>query len=242
MKQVFLMTFVGLAVLARVSNLYAQDDDEKFRLSVDVASGFVWRGFSLNTSPVVQPTITFTQGRFSIGAWATTPFNSGEYQEIDVFASYQITQSLSISITDYFDYTSFFWGKDYFNYKKNETFHAFDLQLMHCGSEDYPFKAMISTIIGGDDLNDEGKSNFSTYFELGYGNTTKRGINWEVFTGFVPMKSYFYEITDASIVNIGFGVSKSLEITPTYSLPLSFSFSINPAYRSVYFVAKITLL
>jgi len=106
---------------------------------------------------------------------------------------------------------------------------------------------MISTIIAGDDLKNEWnsdgkrKNNFSTYIELGYGNTCK-GIDWEIFAGMVPMASEnFYGITGASVINLGLGLSKSFEITPTYSLPLSIKFTVNPTMETVFLSAAITL-
>ena len=246
MKRIFLMIFISFAALSASGDLFAQDndDDGKLSLTVDAASGFVWRGLSNNSTPVIQPAITFTQGKFSIGTWASTPFVPGDYQEIDIFASYQITPALSIAISDYYD-CGWNWDNDrYFNYKKEETMHSFDLQLIYNGDENFPLKATLSTIIGGSDLKTKDgkrKQNFSTYFELGYASTTRSGLDWEIFAGAVPMESEFYDIDGAAVVNIGLGVSKNFEITPTYSLPLSLKFSVNPAHRAAFLVASIAL-
>ena len=248
MKRIFFVICIVLTVLSVGNNLFAQSESgengEKISLTVDVASGFVWRGLTLNTSPVVQPGITYSPGKFSVGAWASTPFTPGEYHEFDIFASFQLTPSLSIGLTDYYVYGFNSWNPNsFFNYKKEETYHSLDLQLIYEGSENFPLKAMISTIIGGDDLifkDGKMKKNFSTYFELGYGSTTQ-SFDWEIFAGFVPMESDFYGIDDAAIINLGFGVTKSFVITPKYSLPLSFKLSVNPAYESVFLVASIAL-
>ena len=242
MNRLFLLICAGLTMFAMTGNVLGQeegtDGDEKLSLSVDVASGFVWRGLILNTSPVVQPSLTFTAGRFSIGTWASTPFVSYEYQELDIFANFQITPFLSIGITDYFNNS---WGAlSYFKYDKEDTGHAFDFQLMYDGSGSLPLKAMVSTIFAGDDLNDKGKNNFSTYLELGYGNTCKK-VDWEVAIGGVPMSSGFYEIDEAKIVNLRLGVSKNFEITPTYSLPLSLNFTVNPTAKAAFLTASVTL-
>ena len=242
MKRVFLILIISVP-LALFSVGAQEDSGEKLNISVDVASGFVWRGQALNMSPVVQPCITFTQGKFTVGTWASTPFTPGEFQEFDFFASYQILPSLSIGIMDYYGFVDGFWGMPrYFDYKNA---HSLDLQLIYSGSDRFPLNAMLSTIIYGNDWkldkNGNTKNNFSTYFELGYGNTTKGGFDWEVFAGFVPMASDYYEIPGANFVNIGFGVAKNFEITPTYSLPLSIKFSMNPFSESVFLVASISL-
>ena len=238
MKRIFLMICVGLIALT----LNAQEENgKKLDLSVDVASGFLYRGLVLNSTPVFQPTVTFTSGNFLLGAWASTAFaDVGEFRGLDIFAVYQLLPTFSVGLTNYFPHG---WGDiSYFNYKKEETGHAYDLQLMYEGLGG--FKALGSVIIGGDDLmwkDGELKRNFSTYLELGYGGTTASGLDWELFAGVVMMKSGFYAIDGAGFTNIGAGVTKSFEITPTYSLPLSMKFSINPAYESVFLTASVAL-
>jgi len=242
MKRFFLLICAS-AMLANCSNLYGQENPSKFSLSMDVASGFIWRGLPLNTSPVVQPSFTFAPGKFFVGAWASTPFTPNEYQEIDLFVGIQFTPAFSISLTDYFGYG---WlAPSYFKFKKEETGHVLDLQLVYDGTGSFPLKAMISTILAGNDLKGEWdgstrEKNHSTYIEIGYGNNCK-GVDWEIFIGGVPMASEFYGIDGEKFINLGVGVSKSFEITPTYSLPLSVKFTVNPAMEAVFLSAAITL-
>jgi len=223
---------------------YTQDEGEnnnRINLSVDLFSNFVWRGMSLNTSPVIQPEVSISLGNFSFGAWASTPFTPGEYNELDLFVNYQLTSSMSVSIMDYFDYGSWWSSPSFFEYTKDLTNHTIDILLAYDGSGIFPVRTMLSTVIGGNDLNDKGKRNYSTYLEVGYENTARNGIEWEVFLGFVPMKSDFYEVAGAWVTNIGFGVGKNFEITPTYTLPLAFKISLNPAHEYVFFTAAVAL-
>jgi hypothetical protein len=243
MKRFFVTICISIAAFAVNSKASAQDGgdrDEIINLSVDVASGFVWRGLANNMSPVIQPSFTFSPGKFSIGTWASVPFiQDWEPQELDVFVNYQITPSIAIGICDYYIYGG---NYHYFDFKKTKTGHAFDLQLSYDGIGKFPIKAMVSTIIAGDDLNNDDKNNFSTYIELGYGNKC-RGVDWEVCAGFIPMKSNMYELykEDFNVVNLGLGVSKSFAITPTYSLPLALNFTVIPSAKTAFLVAKITL-
>jgi len=258
MKRICIAIFLSVATFTFNSNVFAQDDadeedDELINLSADVASGFVWRGLVNNMSPVIQPSITFSPGKFSIGTWTSVPFiRFDESQELDVFIDYQITPSISIGICDYFLYDGS--GEyNYFDYKRTNTGHYLDLQLSYDGSGKIPVRATVSAIIAGGDidkttfeetvsgnLTDDGKNNFSTYIELGYGNKLG-GVDWEICMGIVPMWSYFYNIDCPGIVNLGLGVSKSFEITPTYSLPLSLQFTVNPTAKAAWLVAKISL-
>ena len=239
--------FLVICLFMSVLGVYSQDNgnDEKISLSVDFASGFVWRGIAFNTSPVVQPEVSLNLGRFSFGAWASTPFTQGKHTEFDLYVFCEITPSISIGLLDYFDYdASNSMPPSYFEYGKNKTTHTLDLMVMYDGSGAFPIKAMASTIIAGADLNDDGKRNFSTYIELGYENTTRNNIDWEVFMGFVPMKSTgFYEVEKPGFLNLGLGVTKTFEITPTYSLPLSLKLGVNPHpdHQSVFLKAAIKL-
>ena len=224
---------------------YAQEEsNEKFSFTFDFANNFVWRGQALNMSPVLQPEFSFNIGNFSIGTWASTPFSSFDYTELDLFVNYQLTPFLSVGIVNYFGYDNSFSTYNYFDFDKENTGHSFDLQVMYEG--DNGFNAMVSTIIAGDDLkyNDNGEvkgSNFSTYLELGYGSTTRYGVDWNFCVGFVPMASDFYMIDKANVVNLSFGVSKTFQITPTYSLPLSLNFTVNPAAEAALLTAAIKL-
>jgi hypothetical protein len=230
-----------MVFITNYNNTYAQENNEKLSVSIDVASGYVWRGLLLNSLPVLQPSIVFSLSKFSIGTWASTPFFSkdDQLQEIDLFVNYRILPFLSLNITDYYAYNSNL-SNSYFNYDKEVTCHALDLQLIYTGNESFPLKAIVSTIIAGNDLNAKRKNNYSTYIELGYGNTCKQ-VDWEVFAGMVPMSSSFYDVNCINIINLGLGVSKSFQISPTYSLPLSIKFTVNPALESICLTAAITL-
>jgi len=240
MKRLFFSIF---ALFAISSAGFAQEESKgKFDLSVDLSSGFVWRGLTNNTLPVVQPSFTFSSGNFFIGAWASTPigFDWGQPHEVDIFLGFQLAPAFTLGLTDYFVYGSN-WSESYFNWDKNETCHALDLQLIYDGSGSFPLKTMISTIIAGDDLKEVNKSNYSTYLELGYGRTTSNNIDWDVAFGIVPMKSDFYGTDEIRVVNLSLSLSKNFEITPTYSMPLSLKFTVNPNARSAFLTAAVTL-
>jgi hypothetical protein len=240
-RLLFLKLCTIVVFFAQNSKIYAREDDDKINLSLDVASGFVWRGLVINTLPVLQPSFSFSPGKFSMGAWASTPLVSGsdQPQELDLFANYRLLPFLSINITDYYIYNANS-SNSYFNYHKNETCHALDLQLIYSGCDRFPIKAMISTIIAGNDPNSRGNNNYSTYIELGYENSLK-GVDWEVFAGMVPMSSSFYAIDGAHVINLGLGLAKKIPVTESYSLPLSMTFTINPAAKSVFLSAIMTL-
>ena len=234
--------FCLTAIFAGSSRTYGQEKSEKVNLSLEVANNFIWRGMANNTTPVMQSSVSFSPAsKFTLGTWASTPLSTdwGDQQsEVDIFIDVQILPALSLFVTSYYVYGAG-WKESYFNLKKEETGHAFDAQLK-IGTDDFPLRAMISTIFAGADLNDKGKNNYSTYIELGYGKSGKH-VDWEIFAGAVPMKSYFYGLTGADVVNLGFKVTKSFEITPTWSLPVSMKFTVNPARRAAFLTAAVAL-
>ena len=238
MKRLFLVFYLCTTIFAA----YGQEISEKVNLSLEVANNFVWRGFANNTMPVMQSSVTFSPtGKLLFGTWASTPLSTDLGEQpilLDVFFEVQLLPALSLFVTSYYVYGTG-WTESYFNLKKEETGHAFDAQLK-IGTDDFPLRAMISTIFAGADLNEKGKNNYSTYIELGYGKSGKH-IDWEIFAGAVPMKSGFYGLTGADVVNLGFKVTKSFEITPTWSLPVSMKFTVNPARRAAFLTAAVAL-
>ena len=238
MKRLFLVFCFCTAIFAGARG---QEKSEKINLSMDVASNFIWRGLAVNTTPVMQSTVAFLpESRFSFGVWASAPFSAdGGAQPcgMNLFFNVQLSRFLTLNVTDYFVYGS--GSADYFNLKKDETGHFFDVKLIF-DSEDFPLKAMVTPIFAGSDLNDKGKNNFSTYIELAYKKSGKH-VNWGIFTGAVPMASDMYGIDGANVVNVGFNVSKSFQINPNWSMPLWMKFSVNPAGRTAYLTAGISL-
>ena len=250
MKRIFFIVCLGLAALTL--NAQQNDNSPRLNLNVDIASGFVWRGITLNTSPVFQSNATFTSGNFLAGVWTSSPFfirgDEDSFRGLDLFAFYQLSPSFSIGIINYFPHDErHYWGDtSYFNYKREETGHAFDFVATF--ESRGGFRAMSSVIFAGWDpnptelvTNDEWRRNFSTYLEIGYGNTTSSGLSWELFAGGVLMESMFYGVDGAAIINLGAAASRTIEVTPTFSLPLTLRLSMNPANQSAHLTASIAL-
>jgi len=64
--------------------------DEGFDIGADIVSTYVWRGSELDSSPAIQPSLTYTFAGIGVqvGAWGSYAVseNSGSrYKEIDLF-------------------------------------------------------------------------------------------------------------------------------------------------------------
>jgi hypothetical protein len=215
----------------------AQSDEapsSHFKVTADLVSQYVWRG-SLGTAsptPNFQPTLAYTAGNFEIGVWGSTDF-TGSYKELDPYISLTAGH-LKLAFTDY---NWNFGQANYFNYKNSETGHRFEGTVGFTGTDAFPVSITWNTMFYGLDKkpDDSTKQAFSTYIELAY---TKGAAT--VFLGFTPWEGYYnnYGFTsfDAgaakkafSVVNIGASVTKSLQVTETYSIPIKATLVVNPS-------------
>ena len=82
---------------------FAQDVKVKksslWAVSYDVASRYVWRGTDFGNSPSIQPTLSYTSGALTLGAWSAWQF-SGQANKNDLYASYALG-NYSFTLTDY---------------------------------------------------------------------------------------------------------------------------------------------
>src|SRR5574344_1482178 len=206
LKKSLKAVLAGALILSSTS-AFAQSS---FGVGADVVSSYVWRGFKqTNTAPNVQPYTTFTTGGLTIGAWGSADF-TGVLHEFDLYATYAISEKLSVTLTDY-NWT-FSPGKSYFDYGKS-TDHIFEATLAFAGTESLPISASINTMFAGADKNSKSDQAFSTYIELGYQVTD----NAKLFLGGSPIDDSAY---GAGVTNVGFKISKSIEFGDKFSLPV----------------------
>ncbi len=74
-----------------IGSLYAEGPEVSGSASVDVMSNYMWRGFKLSNSVVLQPSVGITYGGFGANLWAnidTDLDDSMEHTETDVTLNY----------------------------------------------------------------------------------------------------------------------------------------------------------
>jgi len=229
MRKIKVLAICAIAVLS-VSSVKAQ-----FSAGADVVSSYVWRGVpqeGTKGTPNIQPYVSFTTGKLTIGSWASSSF-LGNVKEVDLYATYAFSSSLALTVTDYN------WGfnNSYFKYSKGGD-HMFEATLAYTGAESFPLSASVNTFFAGADTLATGKSAFSTYVELSYPITSYA----KVFAGASLTESNMvYGTTGFGITNVGIKVSKSIAITDKFSLPLYGIVGANPYSGNAFFVAGITL-
>lgn len=230
-------------VLATVAVSASAQDSKggSFSVSADVVSSYVWRGVpqegTKGGSPNVQPTVAYTNGAFSIGAWGSYAF-SGGVKETDLYATLNLSSAFAITVTDY----NWNNGNDasarYFNYTSDKTGHVFEGTLAFNGTKSFPLSIAWNTMFYGADKNTSGDNAYSTYVELGYPIAS----NVKAFLGASLFDSPgIYGNTGFSVINLGLKVSKEIKITDSFSLPVYGIIGANPQSEKAFFVAGITL-
>ncbi len=234
MKKIKVLIICVISILA-TTNVKAQ-----FATGADIVSSYIWRGIPQDRtiegnptlgSPNFQPFISFTTGKFILGSTASSSF-VGNVKEVDLYATYVISKAFAFTLNDY--NWGFTPGNSYFNYGKG-TDHIFEASLNYTNNA---FSASLNSMFAGADKLSNGNNAFSSYLELNYQLTPIA----KVILGAALNKSpNIYFTSGFGIVNVGLRVTKAIEITDKFSLPIYGILEANPYSGNIYFVAGITL-
>jgi len=216
------MSVISLAVLLGFVNLNAQTETS-FDAGADIVSNYIWRGTKFGTGPAIQPYVEFSAGNFAIGSWGSFGFTDNEAAEADLYLSYGFDFGLSIGLTDYY-----YPGTSYFDYSSASGSHGFEVNL---GYEISGFSIGANYMLN--EAPGAGTAGGDMYFELGYSFESVSlfaggGDGWHTSTG------------DFALCNVGLTVSKEIQITEKFVLPLSGSMIWNPDKEQYYVVAGIS--
>ncbi len=216
----------------------------------DIVSRYIWRGSDVNDQVNIQPYITFNYADFKLGAWGSyglSHLNSTDkdyalQSELDTWMSLSFVNTSDVNITAIF--TDYFFpnnGKKFSNYNNYDNpdgpgAHTIEAGLIITGGESFPLSLAGYVNV----YNDKGRN---TYFQADY-TTTLNEFDVDVFIGAAKgsLDNPDYYGTDKfSVINTGFKVSKSIKITDNYSLPIYFSYIVNPNSGLVFFVLGVSI-
>ena len=241
---------LSLFLVSGFNQVCAQEKTTKCKVEVtaDIMSRYIWRGLNLGgSSPSLQPNLKLKCGNFILGSWGAYSFNSAvTSQETDLYLSYTLASLVTFTATDYF-FPKEDGRNHYFNYKKNETAHVYELSAKFLGTQKFPFSLQVATnVYGADARKNDGDSQYSTYVELGYNFKVKEN-SCSAFLGFTPNKpdadkgeSGYYG-PEEGIINIGITATREIKITDSFSLPVNASLITNPQSENIYLVLGISL-
>jgi hypothetical protein len=240
-KMTLFVLLVILPVTHFSTTVWAQDAVSKFG-SVDVAadlvSRYIWRGFDFGNSVSIQPTLSYSFGGFNAGLWGSyaLAYESANYDEIDIFASYAISTKAGTFKPLVTDYTFPYLNTKFFHFDDDSTgSHTIEAGLAYSG----PVKFPITAFFGVNVYND---GDHAPYLELGY-PITLNDVSLTLFAGGTKGKCRWYGITEdkIAVLNVGVTASKTIAVTEKFSLPVAATFVVNPYAEKSYLIFKISL-
>lgn len=254
-KNILLAALVTLVSLFSSSGIFAQEEAPEaspFNASVSVYSRYIWRGINLGGNAAnIQPSLTFTKGGLTIGAWGAfslSPIDAAkpDYQEIDLYATYTY-KMFSLTFTDYFIPYDPAKSAAYSDFGKDTTSHVGEIALSFNGVEGLPLTFLFAmNIYGYDARKDNGEDLvMSKYIELGYTFDAK-GIPVKVFAGAALDKPAvdgslgYYMNEKAGLINLGLSATKTIQVTDKFSFPIAGSLVYNPDAKAMMFAVGIT--
>lgn len=225
---------------------FSQDDNNKstssnWNLGASVQSRYIWRGINLGgNSASIQPSIEYSAGIFTIGAWGAYSIGSDQVgQEADLYITVAPLDFLSFTVTDYFFPVERTGRQGYFEYG-DRTGHVFEA-MASFSSNNFPIGFMIATNFAGADKKENGNQSFSTYIEASYG-VSAGFVDINLFVGAVLGDDGGYYGTDGSgLINLGLGVSKAIKITESWSLPVDAALIYNPNAENIFITFGFTI-
>ena len=230
----------------------AQEEDGKVNFSVqgDLVSSYIWRGF-YQTGASFQPTLSLGVGNFSLTAWGSTDFqganstSAAAAKEIELTAAYTFgSAGPTLSVA------SLWWAGqgagDYFNFKSHETAHHFEAGLAYTlPIEKFPLSITWNFMFAGQDKDENGNQNYSSYVELNFPFTVK-GVDLNATCGVLPydagVTTYGGDVNSGfAVMNVALKAMKDIKITNSFSLPIFTQAIWNPRMEDAHLVLGISL-
>ena len=204
-------------------------------IAADVVSEYVWRGAKCGDA-AIQPTLGVSMAGLDLSLWGSVGVaNFLDTREFDITLSYSIAGA-SVGVTDYwFSVGDEPYGR-YFKYEKGATNHVFEAFAGY----DFGF-ASISwyTNFAGADYKANGDAAFSSYCEIS-APFSLGGADWTASLGMVPFESGFYGTEGFAVTNLSLTAAKSIDMTESFSLPVSAGITVNPCTEMAYLVLGIS--
>ena len=212
-KKITLIVFAFLAICTL--NVNAQEESS-WSTGVDLYSTYVWRGAKFGSGPAMQPSVSYSTGGFTVGAWGSYSFSTNEAAEADLYASYGFdlgeNSSLTFTVTDYY-----FPGGMYFD-----------------GDSHY-FEPMVSLGLGKFSMAAAYMTNAEDmYFEAGLDVGAV-----SLFAG--AGDGQYTKDASFNLCNVGLKTGKEIKISDSFSIPVTGAIILNPSTEQFNIVVGITL-
>jgi hypothetical protein len=231
---------IMVVTLLLFSNAISANNENKILdsdITLDFRTMHIWRGIATSYAPTFEPSFEITRNNYTTGIWFAQSID-GDYTELDLYFSYNL-KNFSFTIYDYYCPPSIETSKEITNYDKYTTKHTIELNAAFNGTNQFPVKLLVATMVYGDDINsDNNKNYYSTYFELGYSTVIDENA-LDIFVGFNTFESYYGD--GFGIVNAGLTTSRNLKIYKSFEVPVQASIITNPMANSLFLNFGFTL-
>jgi len=225
MKDVKYLIAGGILLLIVISLPIQAGAQEARKGSFDVSAGFysnyIWRGSKLGTGPAFQPSVEFSSGGLAIGVWGSV--DAGGYAEADPYITYSFPGGLSLGVTDYY-----LPDLPFSETSNAEGSHGLELSI---GLPLGGFSISANYIVN--EAGGVGTYGGDKYFEIGYAFNSislfaGAGDGWHTGGG------------GFKFCNAGLEVSKEIEVTDRFSIPLTGQVVLNPDSDKLYVLVGIS--
>lgn len=222
MKKLRLLKVVVTATFLLTIITVEAQEKPIFTAGADFYSNYIFRGVKLGTGPSVQPNVKFIADGLTIGVWGA--FDASGYTEVDPYLSYSFPFGLSIGLTDYYSP-----ALPLFETSDTSGSHALELNAgFTAGGLSLSTNYILNKAEGiGSDGND-------LYFQAGYAFKNfsivlGAGNGWHTVDG------------EFDICQIGIGTTKEINITDTFTVPVTGQVILNPDMETLFVVVGFSL-
>lgn len=208
-----------ILVFTTIEMTIAQNDNpgSKFTTGADLYSSYVWRGSKFGKGPSVQPAVRYINGGLVAGVWGA--FDAAGYSETDPYIQYTFTNGIILGVTDYY-YPSL----RVFDFSKISGSHALELSA---GFSKERFNLSANYIVN--EAGGAGSSGGDFYLQ--------GGLTYNSFNLFAGAGNGWYTSDGRfAFCNIGFGTSKEIKLTESFSIPVVGQIILNPEKEQLFVV------
>jgi hypothetical protein len=182
----------------------------------EIYSNYIWRGQKIGKGPAVQPTITWSNKRFSADLWGTVCISDEMSPEINLYLNYKwFLGTNTVAYTTLFNY--YYPEMPFFDVA---SYSAGPLIRIETGCLTFS-GAYVLSVSGSSFYSDASASagNFSVIVGAGNGEYSKTG--------------------QLQFCNVQIQYSNSVKLSDKFELPYNTSVIYNPSFNQFYIVAGI---
>ncbi|MCH8496176.1 MAG: hypothetical protein LAT57_11185 [Balneolales bacterium] len=233
-----IQSFILIGIAYALIPLQAVHAQGEVSVGATTVTRYMWRGIQFDDGINFQPYMMYTISNFEAGVSSSMSLTN-DFNEINFWVAYSVNTSF---INAKFYVTDFYYqnpGSDFFNFK-SERIHG--VEGDHYGeahiiftSDHSPFELLFSTAFRNDPDN-------SLYTEVSYSKLMANDIGSTLSLGAALNKSARWYYTEkAGIINVSYELSKRVQITPEYALPVSVKSILNPTGKAFYVILAVSI-